>query len=350
MNSPVETAWSTADPVLSYQVYLGTWTNWSRGPVLGQTLTCTRRNGDLIIAFTAFFIAFVGSRFWRIGSIILHRSYSTDQPSGTVHHQRQIILRNTDSADAGLVKFTQLLWAWRRHLPMVSLIKVLPAFIMALFCVVAFTIAGGYSSQITTSAGTEVLVDGANCDLLVVNRTYDSNILEVDVKSLWNEALNYAQQCYNTESEGIFDCQGFVTERIPIFIDDQAECPFPHEVCRTNSSNLLLDTGFINTHDHLGINAPPSERLIFRSTLQCAPLVTAGFTSSYEGQARNYTLYNYGISGPGGKYNYTYKARSLEAQYSFEQGEPTLADFLVVCVPTIISSCSNIPTWSLITV
>jgi hypothetical protein len=108
MSTPNETAWSTADAILPYKIYLGIWTNWSRGSVLGQTLTVTRRNGDLLIAFTAFFIAFVGSRFWRIVSLALHRSYSTAQPSSAAHHQRQIILRNTDSADAGLLKLIQL--------------------------------------------------------------------------------------------------------------------------------------------------------------------------------------------------------------------------------------------------
>lgn len=341
MNTQEEAAWSTADSVLPYKIYLGIWTNWSRGSVLGQTLTCTRRNGDLIIAFTAFFIAFIGSRFWRLISIVLHRSYSTNQPSGTIHHQCQIILRNTDSAEAGLIKFVQLFWAWRRHIWAPALLNVVPAFLMALFCLLAFTIAGGYSSQIATSAGTEVLVDGTNCGLLNNSNFLDA-ILGSETSRRWNNAVNYAQQCYNTESEGLFDCKGFVTERIPMFINNEAPCPFPAEVCRTNASNLFLDTGFINTHDHFGINAPFEERLHFRATLQCGPLVTAGFTSNYESDIRNYTLYNYGDSGKGSGSKYTHQARSLDSQYSYETGEDIAADFLVVCVSTDLSTLYRI--------
>jgi hypothetical protein len=41
----------------SYPVYLGTWINWSRGPVFGATLTLTRNDANLLIAFVAFFVA-----------------------------------------------------------------------------------------------------------------------------------------------------------------------------------------------------------------------------------------------------------------------------------------------------
>jgi hypothetical protein len=45
---------STIDDI---PVYLGVWTNWSRGQVMGSTLTLDRRNGSLLIAFLAFFVA-----------------------------------------------------------------------------------------------------------------------------------------------------------------------------------------------------------------------------------------------------------------------------------------------------
>lgn len=323
-------AWSTADTILPYKAYLGIWTNWSRGSVAGKTLTTTRQDGDLLIAFTAFFIAFVGSRFWRIASLVLHRSYSTTRPSSTIYHQRQVILRNTDSADAGLIKFIQLYWAWRPRMSFRSLLAILPAFLMALFCVVAFTVAGGYSSQITSSVGTEVLVDGTQCGLLR-NTVVGSVLSEIEMTRRMNNALNYAQQCYNSNSSGLLDCKGFVTERIPLFVNEQAPCPFPGEICRDNASNLMLDTGFVNSHDHLGINSRPAERLFFRMTLQCAPLITSGFTTSHEGKYRNYTIYDYGTSAPSiGAFNGTHMSRSIESQYSFEHGEATSSDFLLL--------------------
>lgn len=37
-----------------YPVYVGFWTNWSQGSVLGATLTLAQANANLVIAFVAF--------------------------------------------------------------------------------------------------------------------------------------------------------------------------------------------------------------------------------------------------------------------------------------------------------
>jgi hypothetical protein len=53
-----------SDPTLQYKVYTGYWVNWSYGTVYGPTLTLTRTDANLLIAFFAFFVAFVGTRLW----------------------------------------------------------------------------------------------------------------------------------------------------------------------------------------------------------------------------------------------------------------------------------------------
>jgi len=160
MDVPKTEAWSAHDQTLQYNVHLGIWTNWSRGRVLGQTLTISRRDGDLLIAFTAFFIAFVGSRFWRIASFAFHRYHSSICPQDAIYHQRQIVLRNSTLADSAILIFAKMFWAWR-HSSRLCL-RVLPSLLLAIFCIGTFTIAGGFSSQIS-SVGTEILVDGSTC-------------------------------------------------------------------------------------------------------------------------------------------------------------------------------------------
>jgi hypothetical protein len=227
-------------------------------------------------------------------------------------------------------------------MPARALIRLVPAVLMALFCVAAFIVASGYSSQITSSAGTEVLIDGTNCGFITSDEYNNIDVISNFNRKLVN-ALNYAQQCYNTDSPGLADCENFVTSRIPMFLDKQAPCPFPGPVCRTNTSNLLLDTGFINSHDHHGINAPADERLFLRAVLHCAPLVTTGFSQNYTGRYSNYTLYDYGPSGPSiGSLNFTYMARSLENQYSFDRGEVPESDYLLVCVGPLFSRAQTL--------
>lgn len=101
----LDSAWpgSEHDRALQYEVQLGLWTDWSRGRVLGQTLTLDREQANLLIAFTASFVVFVGARFWRIICLFLHQVYSTSEPRDTLHHQRQVLLRNSGSSDSGVV-------------------------------------------------------------------------------------------------------------------------------------------------------------------------------------------------------------------------------------------------------
>lgn len=73
-----------------FDVYLGVWTNWSRGRILGATLTLERTYGLLLLSFTATFVGFVASRSWRIITLVLHRIYSTPEPRDALHHQRQV--------------------------------------------------------------------------------------------------------------------------------------------------------------------------------------------------------------------------------------------------------------------
>lgn len=158
---------------------------------------------------------------------------------------------------------------------------------------------------------------------MITNLTSASNLLSWEKLQASNigSASNYVQQCYSANSTGLTDCNYFVSQRLPGFVDDAAPCPFKDSLCRSDSKNLALDTGFIDTDAHLGLNAPPEERLLIRHKLQCAPLLTEGYSSAHG----NYTRYNYGsqwaLTDPEsdfseGYLNYTYDVESLENQYT----------------------------------
>lgn len=84
-------------------------------------------------------------------------------------------------------------------------------------------------------------------------------------------------------------------------------------MCRSDNANIRLDTGYLDSNDHLGINAPQDERILFRAVVTCAPLSTEGFAKNSTTAAGNYTMYDYGNKTTG--QNYTYAARSLQEQY-----------------------------------
>lgn len=321
------------------KVYIGTWVNWSRGSVMGSTLTITKQNGNLLIAFTAFFIGFLSSRAWRIISFALHQFYSTPTPRNALHHQRQAILRNSETAGWSFWTLGQVAWAWRRSVSWYRpLLVVLPALLFSTLCILFFAAASGLSSQISTAIGDEVLINGENCGMAVLDftggeiRESDAFIMGTASRQV-SDAANYAQQCYSSpfeshgkeppRSAGVSDCNSFIVPSLPRSIDTNAPCPFADGICRTNSSNLLLDTGYIDSHGHLGLNAPDDERLQIRQRYHCAPLRTDGFTleKKRKGTDENATVYYYG----GGilhridellMLNYTLAVPTVQTQYT----------------------------------
>ncbi|KAJ2987232.1 hypothetical protein NUW58_g4618 [Xylaria curta] len=296
-------------------VYLGVWTNWSRGPIFGATFTTTRDCGNFLISFTAVFIGFVASRFWRIICLGLHRLYSTSQPRDLIYHQRQITLRNATSPEAAL---------WTR---------IRPVCLLAIICLVAFTIAGVFSASISTAIGDEVLIQSSNCGIPKPGIHKEPTSLPVVgyASELLNNAANYAQQCYNTgrsppSGAGIVACNKFVVGNLPTAsVDYKAICPFDHKLCRTQTSNIRLDTGNIG-NDELGFNIPGSDAFSWRYVLQCAPLSTAGYMTRVTHENGLGTVrFHYGRADMSSAYNHTtqdfiWEVDDLNHQYPNKTG------------------------------
>ncbi|KAI8630387.1 hypothetical protein F5Y19DRAFT_474166 [Xylariaceae sp. FL1651] len=335
-------------------VQLGIWTNYSNGTVLGPTFTTTRARGDLLIAFTGFLIPLIASRFWKICCVIFHRMYSTSHPRDAIHHQRQIIFRNSPSPDSGLIALIRLLWAWRRA-GRDSYARLLPNILFVSSLIVAFTVAGGLSSMIASAAGDQVLLRGDNCGIIssvpqrsmegggspdtetiyTVPRTYAAGIID--------DAANYAQQCYNGKTTGGPGCEKYVVDRLPTAVSNTSSgCPFGGDLCKSNSSNMLLDTGYIDSNRHLGLNVPQHTSFSWRYVLQCAPLKTDGYTKSGPLDNKTFVAYQYGnlVTGPPGNHSslkYTYLVEDTVAQnQSMAYGTSSGLDYRLSIATSII--------------
>ncbi|KAI0201355.1 hypothetical protein F4808DRAFT_450298 [Astrocystis sublimbata] len=293
---------STSPDDPGFKVQLGFWTNWSRGPIWGATLTLNRQQGSLLVAFTAFFITVVATRFWRLACSILHRKLSTERSRDALHCQRQAVFRNSTSSQSALWSLTQIAWAWR-HLDQKNLSRTLPSMLFALIILLAFSLASGFSSSISTAVGDEVLIDGSNCgyfDSSTLNLQAAMQVNGPVISSIANNAANYAQQVYSLNDTRTFTNTVFVKRILETKSNLEAPCPFIGGLCRSNTSNLLLDSGYIDTSQGLGVNLPPDQRILFRKVTQCAPLTTAGRTEQMQNWTddssgvANYTSYNYG--------------------------------------------------------
>ena len=103
------------DSSQDYEVHLGFWTNWSYGKVRGGTITVTQSNGSLLIAFIALFVATAGKSLWRLLCFALHSIWSQPSiPQDGWYHQRQAILRNSETALYGFWQLLCSMIAWKK--------------------------------------------------------------------------------------------------------------------------------------------------------------------------------------------------------------------------------------------
>ncbi|KAI1120546.1 hypothetical protein F5Y10DRAFT_289605 [Nemania abortiva] len=292
--------WASTNQQDDLNVYLGLWTNWSHGRIMGSTLTLTKSNGALVIAFAAFFVTIIASRFWRMACIVIHYTYSRPGPElhDIIYHHRQTVLRNSPSAMSGLWTLVQVLFAHRQSSRQLF-IRIFPILLFSLICLSGFTALTYFLPQITISVDDQVLLVGNRCGHISVaaaaNYNYSASLVTVEpyISSQISNAENYAQQCYSGSGQ-IPQCSTFVSNRIPSTINTTAGCPFHPDICRLRNSNIKLDTGLIEVGKYYGVNNPVSEDLSVRRTLHCAPLVTEGYTSTNQGEHYGLTTYHYG--------------------------------------------------------
>ncbi|KAI1112279.1 hypothetical protein F5Y14DRAFT_463742 [Nemania sp. NC0429] len=265
-----------------YPVHIGLWTDWSYGKILGSTLTLSRDNANLLIGAVTFFITIVAVYIWKIISFSLHAYYSDPGPRDGLYHQRQAIIRNSSSAAGTVLSLVNIIWAWRKVTK--SWLRLLPLLLLTILTALGLALASIFASRVAT--GSEVLPTGSGCGMVVPDLS-DPSLSQVftDYTPYLADSLTqasiYASQCYEGSSSSSMGCGIFVKPQLKAEkIDANTSCPFP-TLCQTEDSNLLIDTGLLNSHDDFGINAPEDERFLFRMTVACAPLMSENYSKIY---------------------------------------------------------------------
>ncbi|KAH7337348.1 hypothetical protein BKA66DRAFT_544411 [Pyrenochaeta sp. MPI-SDFR-AT-0127] len=299
-------------------IYTGVWINKSFSQIRGATLTLSREHGSLLIAFLALFVATAGSSFWKITRYILHLYFSKEADLDGVYHQRQAILRNDQLASDAAMSLISARFAWRRRAKHLNR-KLLFVAALALLISATFMVSGIFSSTVTAETGNEVLLTGKHCGNLT--QTWSEDI-EWKAKA-WteyfsaqsqkaSEYLTYVNRCYKSPGASLSDeCKIYAKPSLPYTTDRNATCPFDPEVCTLPRGNLLLDTGYLDSYEYLGLNDGP--RFQFQLRRHCAPLKTQGYTTTVPDEtnpATSWLEYNYGASSNGIlPVPYTYRLR-----------------------------------------
>ncbi|KPI44889.1 uncharacterized protein AB675_2328 [Cyphellophora attinorum] len=276
------------------EIYTGIWVNWSYGKVHGSTITLSPEGSAYFIAFIALFVRLVGSHLWT--NIAFTTSLiRSSRPRDGLYHQQQAILRNSSSPASVTWDTLKLAWFWNGSAPGAKSRTLTFAF-FSLSYIIAFTAAGIFSSKISSTNSEVLLVSGQNCGLwddetLGPAPDYSSSAyqawqfqgirLETNINQAFRSAHSYVSQCHDsngTVNVGDASCLPLGRETIA-WTSQVADCPFDTHLCIADA--IQFDSGFINSHTHLGINAGSEDRIEYRRVTTCAPITTEGHVSNW---------------------------------------------------------------------
>lgn len=82
-------------------------------------------------------------------------------------------------------------------------------------------------------------------------------------------ATTYSRACYGT-AQNALQCTQYPQSQLSWEVNQNATCPFSQDLCFYGASSAYeMDTGLIDSHVALGINAPKSERVQYRKVTTC---------------------------------------------------------------------------------
>lgn len=293
------------------QAALGPWWNYSTGI---WTLTLNDREAGILSTVLVVFINLVSSQAWSIVRFLFHQSRATNRPRDGLHHQQQLALRNSSS-------HLQMLWlsfqfparwssqiGWKKSIGRSTVLLLVSVLSLACWSTVQI-----FLSLTWTTTGNQYLVNSNYCALAfsAVDTLSSSDFFSTIQSQLETTSID-ALQCDKNRSE-TSRCGYLPTTHID-WTAKATSCPFPDQsLCvATNSTPIILDSGYINSNTHLGMNSPPKNAIEYRKAVTCSPMVTS-HTSVVQGTADTEFRYHYG--------NRSSKLQSPTTTFNFRQSQ-----------------------------
>ena len=290
-------------------VYEGFWTDWTKGGISGYTLTLHPKFATFLTNALAIFVTLCSVQLWTIIRYALHYKITSLQPNVSTPHLDQIckqrfVLRNASSALATAQLMLEVGWSSRKATGKHSL----RAYVIAIWAAsyaLLFMIAGVLSNNAISAASqrgiSPVLLRSESCgtwnetyyDIMNARPTVANFDISVEYSSKIAQdaqlSMEYAQQCYlspSTMTNTSSTCRTLKSPAISWNTSTTKACPFDHDLCHNNAGIVRLDTGRIDSHTHLGINAKHEDRLTYQRVTTCTVLNDTSHITGWNGTMR----------------------------------------------------------------
>lgn len=141
-----------------------------------------------------------------------------------------------------------------------------------------------FSSEVAKAAGLETLIRSPDCGSLSFTDPGSQKALaalnSMDVNDTL-AATTYSRACYGN-LQNLLQCTQYPQQQLPWTVNQNATCPFTNDLCIFGDTSAYeMDTGHIDSHQALGINAPMSERIQYRKVTTCKPPLQPFLPDSY---------------------------------------------------------------------
>ncbi|KAI6847524.1 hypothetical protein KC332_g2131 [Hortaea werneckii] len=258
-------------------VLYAVWQDHTREGLAAYTVTLPARYGDFLVAGLALIVTLTGEGLWKIVAYILHQVGAKGSGMDIQHLEHQVILRNQAMPFDSILEFSKIAWTWR-HSRLRPLRRAFGLMFWPLIILTGFSLASVFSANVSKPAYevNRILLESNACGLLMPSmedQQTEKGRSETQQKYMkdMRQSRAYAEECYRS-LHGSAICNDFASARLPYTTQQEVTCPFGNRCLLGRRGAVRYDTGKLNSHVHLGVNAVPADRVDFRKVTTCSVL------------------------------------------------------------------------------
>lgn len=256
-------------------VYLNRpWINHSTNSFSGWTITVKAATGAIIVSALAILVRIAGESLWNIIAFTLHQTRATPNLETALFRQIQVILRNPTTSITSALELMKTGSTWHGKVDRARR-KAFGLAFWPLTVFISFTIAGILVAKVTIPAyeTSQILLRPTDCGLLNDNLNSTDYMLQLSNKEVQDarKSRTYAAECYGDNSNAL-GCLSLPRQQLPYTVDLNFTSARNAGNMSAVPSVVTLDTGYLNSHYDLGINAKESDRIYFQFQTSCSVL------------------------------------------------------------------------------
>ncbi|KAI8680507.1 hypothetical protein NCS57_00331900 [Fusarium keratoplasticum] len=297
-------------------VKTGLWYDYSEPRVLDATITLPLEYGTLLLSALTVMVGFAGASFWNILAFTLHSRRISGNHALAIELQQQVSLRNTSGSAGTMWQAFKLHRAWKSRVSKLWR-RTLGFFLPAAIIWAGFTTAGIFTSRVANKSYSSTIARAKPnlCGTLDFDSSSPQAQNAYNAKATRDtiEARTYMTKFYFNTSSAATTRPLFVRPTLPYSVNNHAPCPIPDtsRCILGNNGAFAMATAHLDSHEMLGINAKPHNRITVQINATCSPIDTTGLTRTTNDGIHTYRYYDLGPI-PGLR-NYTYPYDLLTA-------------------------------------